>query len=81
MQETLIILVFFPLSFFIGYKLRNIIPPNRRFTVGFFGMVAIYSLFLACIMFTKINWPSYLSSIGTGIGLGFSLGIGISPRE
>ena len=78
-----IFLVYFlgSLPFFIGYKLRNFIPQNRRFTVGFFGMVVIDSLFLAYVMFNER--PSHILSIGMAIGLAFSLGIGIgnSPKD
>ena len=75
MQKTLIILVFGLLSFLTGYKLRHLIPENRRITVGFFGMVVFCSLILGDIMFSKIIKSSYISFIAMQIGQGFFLGI------
>jgi hypothetical protein len=75
--EFLLACFFGSLSFFTGYKLRKLIPREQRFTVGFFGMVIIDSLFLAYVMLNKIIWPSYIFDIGMGIGLAFSLGVGI----
>lgn len=72
------ILIILPVAFFIGYKLRPIVPKNKRFNIGFIVAFIILTILLGIdLFFPTIN--IYQTGIGTAIAVGFPLGLAGPP--
>lgn len=72
------IVIFVPVAFFIGYKLRQFVPKKKRFTVGFVVVFTILTISLGIDLLVQTINISH-TGIGTAIAVGFPLGLAGPP--
>ena len=74
------IIIVLPISYFVGYKLRPLVPNNKRFSVGFGVGLIVYSL-IALVYFAFYEFGRYDNAIGIAVLIGFPLGLGGPPFD
>lgn len=73
-----VILIISPIAFFIGYKLRPIIPKEKRLATGFIVAFTILTILLGIdLLVPTINISQ--TGIGTSIAVSFPLGLAGPP--
>ncbi len=66
-----------PLAYLAGYKLRHIVPRNRRFPIGF--TIVLIILTLALLLSLEFETIRLTQPMAIAIAIGFPLGIAGPP--
>lgn len=69
-----------PVAFFIGYRLRPVVPKRKRLAVGFILSITVLTLVLGIDLFFPVFKVSQ-TGIGTAIAIGFPLGLAGPPYK
>ncbi|HBV98075.1 MAG: hypothetical protein JL50_00790 [Peptococcaceae bacterium BICA1-7] len=73
-----VILIIIPIAFFVGYKLRTVIPKKKRLATGFIVAFTILTILLGIdLLVPTINISQ--TGIGTAIAISFPLGLAGPP--
>jgi len=79
-EPIIIISVTVPIAFFIGYKLRPVIPKRKRLIIGFIIAFATLTILLGIdLSLPTINISK--TAIGIAIAVGFPLGLAGPPYK
>lgn len=66
-----------PVAYFVGHRLRRIVPQKRRFPIAF--STVLITLTIAFILSLEFQTIRLIQFVATAIAIGFPLGIVVPP--